>query len=121
MLIFIKAISAPRAYLSFESFSVADDANEYKIILFHSRKIRAEGRSTLKQISKGKKVKWQVATDKETDDKPETHSRVDRHIPELMKINLYYSITIQMWVNVWFPEKITASVILTERKNMPPM
>ena len=63
MLIFIKAIyapraylsfeSAPRAYLSFESFSVADDENEYKIILFHSRKIRAEGRFTIKQISQG--------------------------------------------------------------------
>ena len=67
MLIFIRAISAPLAYLSIESFSVADDANEYKIILFHSRKIRAEGRSTIKQISQGKKVKWQVATDKRTD------------------------------------------------------
>ena len=53
MLIFIKAIPAPRAYLSFESFSVADDADEYKIILFHSRKIRAEGRSSIKQISQG--------------------------------------------------------------------
>lgn len=53
MLIFIKAIPAPPAYLSFESYSVAADENEYKIILFHSRKIRAEGHTTIKQISQG--------------------------------------------------------------------